>query len=489
MSAARLAAPLLVLCATACTTVGPDFQPPRTDAPARWQDWHGGDPALAQPSEPTPALLDWRQLEDPVLLSLMRRARQANLDVLTAAARLAQARAQRGQVQAQGGPRLDATAAATRQRLSERGTATRMADALPAASREALLDVLSAPHTVHQAGLDAAWELDFWGGVRRAVEAADARVEHAQALLAQAQLLVRSEVAREWATVRTTRRQRELLEAQVAAGEEVLALQQARVAGGLDNEMALATQREALARLRARGPQLLQQEAAAVNRLSMLLGERPGALQSELAAAPGTPPWPARAAAQPGLPSTLALRRPDIQAAQQRLRAATANIGVAVADLYPRVMLTGSLGAEALSGDDLLSWGARQWRVGPSLSIPLFDGARRRATVTLRELQQQEAAVAFQQTVLAAWHEVDDALSAYNASQQHLAQAAARAAAASEREALAQHRSRGGLTAELPLLQARQARLDAQQQEADASGQAAAAWIVLSKALAVPEAP
>jgi len=484
---ARLAALLPALALTACTTVGPDFQPPSVAAPGRWDHWHGGDPSLAHTAEPAPELLRWGQLADPALQALMRRAEQGNPDVLTAALHLVQARVHRAQVEAHGAPQLASALEAARQRQSEHGSATRIANALPAGTRPGMVDALSAPHSLYQAGFDAAWELDLWGRVRRALEGADARVESSGAMLGYARLAVRAEVAREYAALRTIQRQRRLLQAQVGVAEDVLHLQQVRIAAGLEDHGATAKQRGMLAQLRAREPVLLQEEAAAVNRLTLLLGEVPGALQRELNDAPGDTSWAVRLPVQPGLPSTLALRRPDIQAALASLHAATAAIGLAVADLYPRITLTGSLGLEALSTSDLASWGARQWRIGPSLSLPLFDGSRRRATVTLRELEQQEAAVRFQRTVLQAWHEVDGALSAYNAAKRQHGDARARVEAAGEALELAQHRFRGGLSDELSVLQARQALAQAEMAESEVLGSAATAWIALAKALAVQD--
>src|SRR5690606_19886507 len=168
-----------------------------------------------------------------------------------------------------------------------------------------------------------------------------------------------------------------------------------------------------------------QTQKALIGRIALLLGEPPDALGAQLGPAAPLPSPPVRVGI--GIPAEIARRRPDIRASEARLRAATAQVGVAVADLYPRITLTGGLLAEALAASDLHEWGARQWSVGPSLSLPVFDGGRRRATVELRKLQQQEAAVSYQRTVLRAWHEIDDALSAYAAEQRRnreLAQAA-----------------------------------------------------------------
>src|SRR5690606_19392927 len=153
------------------------------------------------------------------------------------------------------------------------------------------------------------------------------------------------------------------------------------------------------------------------NALSYLLGDMPGSLQSLLS--PDSD-WTLNSMPDLalGLPSQTVATRPDIRAAEARLREVTAQLGVAEADLYPRIVLGAGLGLESLETGDFSDWGSHQWSIGPRLNLPLFDQGRRRATIELRELQQQEAAIDFQRTVLAAWHEVDTALSRYTAERQ-----------------------------------------------------------------------
>lgn len=174
--------------------------------------------------------------------------------------------------------------------------------------------------------------------------------------------------------------------------------------------------------------------------------------------------------------------RPDIQAAEARLQAATARIGVAMADLYPRITLGLSLGFESLAAGSFGDWGSRQWSLGPSLQLPIFDNGRRRATVELRELEQQEAAIAFQQTVLKAWHEMDDALSAYAAERQRRQALAAREASARSTLELAGTRSRRGLSDQLPLLQAQRALLALQRERAASDAALALRLLAICKA-------
>ncbi len=468
-----------------CTTVGPDFHPAAVQAPDRWQDWHGGNAALAAGADAARRLASWDGLFDPVLHKLMLLADQDNGDVQAAALRFAQARTQRAISQAQAGPQAGGRAALNRQRLSETGGGTRLVNALPGTNREALVDFLSSPYSLYEAGFDASWELDLWGRVKRSVEAAQAGSEQAEALVRQVRLAVRAELARNYTELRGTQRQLRLARQQLATAQENAGLVAARVAGGLVPELDSVRQRGVVADLQSRIAPLAREEAALINQITILLGKRPGSMNQELAA-PGDDAGP-RAAPELalGVPSELAARRPDIAAAMARLHAATASIGVAVGDLYPRIALNGSFGFESLSAGQFGDWGSRQWRFGPSLSIPLFDQGRRRGVVQLRELEQQEAALAFQQTVLKAWHEVDSAISDYNAERQRDTDLLAGMDSARVAMQLVQERYRGGLADFGPVLDARRALSQAESAYSEHQTRLATAWIALLKALGV----
>jgi NodT family efflux transporter outer membrane factor (OMF) lipoprotein len=329
-----------------------------------------------------------------------------------------------------------------------------------------LIDTLSAPFSVYSAGFDASWELDLWGRVRRSVEAADAGMAEASSLLRDVQLAVAVEVARNYYEARAALRQQALLRADVAAAGELLELVRMRFKGGLATDLDVERQNGLLAELRARLPGALEQEAQAINRLTLLVGAPPGALRAELADPPAAldAPFGHTPDLALGITSDVVARRPDIQSAEARLHAATARIGVARADLYPRLTLGMSLGLESLTGGKFGDWGSRQWSVGPSLSLPLFDNGRRRATIELRELEQQQAAVNYQKTVLHAWHEVDDALSSYTAERQRQQQLKAREDSSRSTLQLSTTRYRQGLTDALPVLDAQRTLLAAQRE-------------------------
>lgn len=481
--ALALAAALLCGCA-----VGPDHRPAEASAPADWSAWHGGSAALLGSERQVPpagaAAPDWRAFGDPLLARLQARALAANHDLQTAALRFAQSRAQRDAAAAQQAPQIGASAGVNPQRQSESGAATRMVDAMgtSASNREQLIRTLSEPYNLYQAGFDASWEIDLWGRVRRGLEAADADSAASAALLRQAQLSVQAEVARNYFELRGAQRELRVAEADAAAAAETLELVQARADGGLVTDLDPARQRTQLAELRARIPLLLQQEAQAMNRITLLAGAAPGALNAELAA-------PAADAAAPlpdlalGLPAELARRRPDIAAAEARLHAATARIGVAVADLYPRLTLGAGLGFESAGSERFGEWGSRQWHIGPSISLPLFDHGRRRSMVELRTLQQQEAAVDFQRTVLQAWHEIDGALSSYNAERRRQGELAERERASRDALVLAHARYANGLTDFGVELDARRALLQARRDQVQSASRLAVGLVAVYKAL------
>jgi NodT family efflux transporter outer membrane factor (OMF) lipoprotein len=476
---------LLLALFAGCGTVGPDHEAPTVEAPTRWADRHGGDAVLAAPGDAAAALPAdrWAVFGDAALARLQARALQANDDVRTAALHLLQSRVEESTVSAQRGVQVTARAGMARQRQSEDGAASRLVNAIGGPGTPQLLKVLSAPFSLYQAGFDASWEPDLWGRVLRSEEAARAGTEAQRATLRQVQLGVAAEVARVYFSLRAAQRQRLLAEDEVQAAQELEGLLAAQQRQGLADASALIRQQAQLAGLRSLLPQVQAQEAQALNRLTLLCGTDPGALNEELAAARMAQPVVALPDLRLGLPADLARRRPDIAAAEARLHAATATIGVAMADLYPRVTLGASFGLESVGSTQFADWRSRQWSVGPSLALPLWDQGRRRATITLRELQQQEAAVAWQQAVLKAWHEVDDAIAGYIAETRREQEMAERTGSAEDEARLARARYAQGLTSYLPVLAATTALIEAQRDEVDGAARVRTALAALFKAL------
>lgn len=407
----------------ACQSVGPDYERPISETPQQWQDLNAStanatETDLRRNGQTVSMLEGFALFKEDALTRLQERALANNQDLQIALLRFAQSRLQRNSVTTQNQPQLVASGAATQQRQSESGSATRLFGAIaPPSQTQELIDYISDPFALYQLGFDASWEPDLWGRVSRSVEAADARVDLAGANLAQWQLGLLAEVARHYFELRGAQNQAQLLQQDIARNTQILELLEVRERAGLDNAVERERQQIVLAQLRTQEAPLAQQQTGALNALSLLLGQTPGSLSDELAS---TQQW--SIADMPdlalGVPSDVVNSRPDIQASEARLRETTAQIGIAKADLYPRITLGAGLGLESLQSGELADWGSRQWSIGPRFSLPIFDQGRRKTSVMLRELQQQEAAIAYQQVVLSAWHEVDNAISRYSAERQ-----------------------------------------------------------------------
>jgi NodT family efflux transporter outer membrane factor (OMF) lipoprotein len=299
--------------------------------------------------------------------------------------------------------------------------------------------------------------------------------------LRDAQLSLVGEVVRGYLELRGVQDQLRIANADVAASADLVELTEYRVKGGLVDELDLTTQRARLAEARSNVPQLRQQEVQLMSALAVLLNVQPGSLDAQLAATPSTVTLPSALAG--GVPSEVARRRPDIQRAEAQLQAATAEIGVAVADLYPRFTLSGSFIQQSLQGSDLTEWGSRQWSIGPSLSLPIFDGGRRRAAVELRKLDQQQAAVTYQQTVLRAWHEIENALSGYSAERERNRELASALDQSRDAYEIARVRYNHGMINYLAELDARRTLLQTERAYSQSNIQLGTQWVAVYKAL------
>ncbi|WP_397448926.1 efflux transporter outer membrane subunit [Pseudomonas sp. NA-150] len=392
---------LLALASIGACTVGPDFEKPQAQLPDSWQ-------ASSRPGTSASTAADtqwWQQLGDAQLSSLVERAAKANLDVRTASNRLDQSRVMRQVTGSQQYPGISTGASYQRDRSSSDG----------------LLDPSNlngkAPYEVWTATVDASWEVDLWGHVRRNVEAAEADIQLTQAQHDGVVLSIAAETATDYIRLRGVQARLDVARQNLEIARQSSKLTQNRFDNGVTTNLDTANSAAQVATIEAILPVLQAQQDSLINALSYLLGEPPRALNGELSQAKAIPhPAPD---VPLGLPSELAQRRPDIQQSEAALHRATAAIGVAKADFYPRVSLGASMGFQALDGSDLGGWNSRQWSYGPSLYLPIFQGGRLTGTLELRERQQQEAALNYQRVVLSAWHEVDNAMSDYAAEKQH----------------------------------------------------------------------
>ena len=456
----------------ACT-VGPRYTPLEPQIPANWQNWHGGDVTLATSQ--------WRQasndlvfqfadgFQDEVLHDLLTRFNSHNLDLQTATLRWAQARAQTGNIRAQVGPSANLNGGAIRQTQSENGVNTRMIDAMdmPDAYKEKVLKLLGEPFAVYQGGMDVSWEIDLWGRVRHSVESAQANETVVHALLSQVKISLQAELMSQYVELRSVQRQLHLTEQQLSTVQRSHRWLQAKFKGGVLDAHEKTQTQTIVDDLSQQRSQLSVREAGLINQITLLIGDEPGSWNAALLHTQTDLLNHALPTLQLGLPSQLAQRRPDIVQAQAQFQAAVANTGVAVAELYPRVQLGANAGWNSLNTGIFFDVTSFQWSIGPSISLPIFDMGRRRSIVTLRELQQQEAAVNYQKTVLSAWHEIDSLLSQYQANAQQAKELGDKVQQANKLYRMAQAQFQGGLTDELPVLDTQRNWLQAESQRLD----------------------
>ncbi|KVP18509.1 RND transporter [Burkholderia multivorans] len=508
-AAAALAAGTLL---GACT-VGPDFTPPRADVPAGWHALQRADAAApasgvrAPASTPTtdadPDPRWWRAFGDPLLDRLVERAARDNLDVQAAVLRIAQARAQVRAAAAQGLPDVRASASYQREQLGLKGFVEDQGldrqidrlgapgsplDRLGAGTGAAVqqrargaLDALESPVNLWQAGFDASWELDLFGRVRRAVEAADAQAGAAVASRDDALLSLEAEVAQTYLQLRGAQTQRTLADELVGAQRELRDLTREQAAHGLASDLDVRSADARLAQLRAQLPQFDQQIVLLKNGLAYLVGGAPGALDDWLdtpRSLPGVPP-----AVPVGLPSTLARRRPDIRRAEADLHAATADVGVAVAQFYPDVSLTGQVGLRATHVRELAHWSHLFYAFGPAVSLPIFSGGALVSNLRLTQARQAEAALAYRQTVLVALRDVDNALAVYRTDQTRAAALDDAVRAEQGALELARDRYRKGLSPFLDVLDAERQWSEGRQQAVQGALQTTTDLVALYKAL------
>jgi NodT family efflux transporter outer membrane factor (OMF) lipoprotein len=391
--------------------VGPDFQSPEIrEAPRR--SALDGENVPSRTVEGAVDITWWKSFRDSRLSSLVERLAAQNLDLQTAAERVVQSVAQRQVAASQGLPHIDGQSLSTYNRQSPNGTLSLLTPA-PGASLE---------YALFRDGLTSSWQLDLFGRVRRAVEAADANTlaavenRHGVALAAVAEL------AQSYMQLRGTQNRLGIAKRNLRLAEENVELANTRFRNGVATTLDLAQARAQQATIAATLPPLRTQEAEFINAIGLLLGDTPRALEAELHRSRILPRVPRRVAV--GLPGTLVRRRPDVREAEAQLHEATAQTGVAVASFYPDVTLNGALSAESLHLTNLFSPTSAAFAVGPSVSIPIFEGGQLKGTLTLRESQQREAAILFQKTVLRAWKEVDDAMTAYREAQRRRADVA-----------------------------------------------------------------
>ncbi|MBV8394294.1 MAG: efflux transporter outer membrane subunit, partial [Alphaproteobacteria bacterium] len=414
-----------LLLALAGCAVGPDYKKPELKTAASWEGTQV-DPRDVPYSVPVATEADlsqwWTMLEDGQLQSLIDRALKANLDLLTAVSRVREAREQEVIAGAAGLPHVSASGTAVKFH-SNSSLAASLAGGSAASAGAAAGAAASAPTdtniTLYSVGFDATWEIDVFGGVRRAVEAAKARTEAAQWQVHDGQVTLTAEIAADYMNLRATQARLAILRSESRSQADTLSLIAARRNAGFVTDLDVNQQQTLLATSDAQIPQLVAEIRVMQHALSVLLAEQPEALAQELDAVAPIPGIPAQLPV--GLPSDLLRRRPDVRAAERQLAAATAEEGVAIADLYPKFNLLGALSFTGNMLGTLLSAG-NFGQVGvASITWPLFKGGQIRANIRAKEEEEKQAYYAYQKAVLGAVKDAEDALIRFITEQQRIA--------------------------------------------------------------------
>jgi multidrug efflux system outer membrane protein len=369
--------------------VGPDYKPQDVNAPAGWA-------GTKDVSSPDTMLLEWwTEFNDANLTSLIERAMKSNLDLRLAEERIRESRAASGVVSSGFWPTANVSGSASRNRVG-----------VPSVRKSNLF----------QTGLDAAWELDIFGGTRRSIEAAEADVSASIEDRRDVLVTLVSEVANNYIQLRGYQQEIIIAWNNLKAQQQNASVVRKRYEGGFVSALDVAN---ADAQMATTMSQIPVQETSAqqtIYSIAVLLGQEPASLLEELSPPYSIPLTPPEVPA--GLPSEMLRRRPDIRRAEAQIHAATARIGVATADLFPKFNLAGSITMNATKPSDL-SWSQRSWSYGSSAGWEIFNAGRVSSNIEVQKALQQQAVLTYKKTVLTAIQDVENALIAYTKEQEH----------------------------------------------------------------------
>ncbi|MGC9269232.1 efflux transporter outer membrane subunit [Acidiphilium sp.] len=493
-----LGAGLLATLSLGGCELGPNFHNPKPRAAASFLD---NRPAITAPDRVSQGAVDlawWQSFDDPALTALERQAIKQNLDVRIATQRLAEAQAQ---AQIEGAtlyPNLDFAGSFTREGPSKKGVFTALGGAGSNTSTSTnagqtangsassiggggISGSAIQPFNLFQYGFSSVFDFDLWGKNRRAVEAALAAVQASRDARRAVLLNTEAEVAQDYINLRAEQTVLRITQDNLASSNHIAGLTNQREQAGLANALDVADARAQAAAVKSQLPALHAAIDADINQLSLLLGRGPGALRSSLIDAAAVPPVPPLVPI--GLPSQLMQRRPDIREASAKLHEATAEIGVARADFFPDISLSGSVSLQALQFSNLNQLAAVTYAIGPQITLPLFEGGKLNGQLHLRKAEQKAAAIEYAKTVLTAFHQVDNALTAYDQEQNTLAALRVDVTESKRALDLAQERYREGLADYLQVLTAQQSELAATQSEAQSLARVSTDLVTLYQAL------
>jgi multidrug efflux system outer membrane protein len=453
-----LLAPLAAAVLAACA-VGPNYEAPTTPSAAKF------DGVEATYSTEAAVADFWQKFDDPMLAGLVDQALTSNYDLRIALSRIAEARALRRDVAFDLAPSIQASGGYTETRVSREQT------------------LAGAPRSTeyYDAGFDAFWELDFFGRVRRGLEASTAQLGAVEASGRDTLVIVTAEVTRTYFELRGFQQQLDVARRNVVNQQATLDLATARLDAGSGTEFDTA---RAQAQLSATLGSIAPLEAAVartIHRLSVLVGREPGALRAELTPPQNLPPLPGIVPV--GDPAGLLRRRPDIRVAERQLAGATAEIGVAVADLFPRVTFTGSAGYVATSSGSLGDSGTDAYVVAPGISWGIFDLGHVQARIAASKARKQTAVLNYERTVLNALEETENSLVTHARARDRLVHDEAAVRASNTAASLARVRYENGASDFLQVLDAERTLLESEDRLARSRTEAATSLIAVYKAL------
>jgi len=447
--------------------VGPDYLPPDVHLP---ETWHADLNHGLDSGETDPQLLAdwWKRLNDPILSHLIENAVENNLTTKEATSRVREARARRAVAKAGLFPTLDATGSTGWSRSNPDNGA----------------DIT---HESYSASFDAGWELDIFGGNRRSVEASNADFKGAEESLRDVLVSMTAEVALNYTDVRTYQFRLSIAEENLKIQQETYELTKYRYDAGLDDELAMHQATSSLETTKAQIPTLRTGLEAARNRIAVLLGKSPGAVNDELGSSSSIPVSPLEIAV--GVPAETLKQRPDVRRAEWALIAQTARVGAATANLYPSLNLSGSIGLESLALDDFFSSATKVTSIASRITWPIFHAGAIRRNIEVQSALQEQALYQYEAAVLSALEEVENALVAYANEQKRQEALIASVEAAKQAVDLSKNKYSAGLSDFQVLLDTERSLLSAQDQMAQSKGLITSNLIRLYKALGGGWAP
>jgi multidrug efflux system outer membrane protein len=448
--------------------VGPDYKRPEaTTIPAAYANATNGW-KVAQPQGQLPKGNWWEVFSDPELNALELQVDAANQELKAAVARFEEARATMDVTRSGLFPNVGACFSATRQRVSPNAPVTTTGQAI---GNPSTYNDFTVP-------LDLSYEVDLWGRVRRSVESARAQARASADDLEAIKLSIQAEVALDYFTLRALDSEQAVLRSSVKVFSTSFDLTVDRRTGGVATDLDVAEAQTVLKTTQAQIPAVALQRAHLEHALALLVGQPAATYRIPERSLSAAPPLIAS-----GLPSELLERRPDISAPERRMAAANASIGVAKAAFFPTVQLNGLAGLESVNAGTLFNWSSRMWAVGPSLTLPLFEGGRLRAGLRFADATYDEMVANYRESVLTAFSEVEDSLAAQNLlANQYDAQSDALIAARKQLE-IANNRYRDGLTTYLDVATAESTALNTEFSTVQLRGQQLVAAVTLVKSL------